>query len=272
MVKDLCCKNIAAEERRLSHQESEQGVDMAALYDKTAEQWVRDEPRLRDDLISWPLLVSLTKQYGENRIILDCGCGSGNVCRLVSPFAKTVIGIDISKRMLEEAERHSAPPANIVYLRGDMVQLAKHVPPSSVDLCISIFGCCCVRNLEELVQTFKQMRKVVRVGGASLIQIPHPLESFFTEKSSWVSDIDLPGNYFESGKVIRRKLKTTDGAWLLVARHHFTISNYTDAMSGAGFRIAQVIEPRPSSEVLRTYPTLAREAKLPSSIIFILEG
>lgn len=262
----------AAEERPLERAEAEAGsLDMVQLYDQTAAGWFRDDPQVRDDLITWPLLLTLARKYGRERVILDCGCGTGNICRLVSPFAKNVVGIDISQQMILEAEKHTPPGSKTTYIKGDMTQLTDHISPRSIDLCLSIFGYCCMKNLPELKAAIKQMRTVLTDSGAAIIQIPHPLEGFFKQPSQWVQEVDAPESYFKVGVPLRRRLRTVDGKWLVVARHHFTLSNYMEAILEAGFRIMQVLEPAPTASVLESHPSLAREARLPSSMFFILE-
>src|SRR6266566_6431544 len=97
--------------------------DIAKLYDEIAECWSRDKPQVRDDHITWPLIIALASECGRGGVVLDCGCGTGNICRLVSPIAKSVVGIDVSKKMISEAEKHTPSPSNIIYIRRDMRQL-----------------------------------------------------------------------------------------------------------------------------------------------------
>ena len=249
--------------------ESRRDIDMARLYDEAAESWVRDEPKVRDDLITWPLIRALIRRYGEGKTILDCGCGTGNVSRMVSPFAKSVIGIDISEHMIKQAEKHTPASKKIVYLQKDMSKLAEYIPPASIDVCLSIFGFCCLRNVDQLKATLQQIRQILKKEGVAIIQVPHPLDGFFKQPSSWLKEMDLPKSYFNSGEPVRRKLKTVNNDWLLVARRHFTMSNYVEAIVTANLRLVDLLEPAPSPEVLRVHCSLSREATVPSSVIFI---
>ena len=245
--------------------------DLLSIYEQTALKWNHDEPKVVDDLISWAQLMSLIQARGHGKVILDCGCGTGNICRLASGLAEHVIGIDISKRMVAEAEKNTPTTSNIVYLRGDMALLTEFLSPASVDLCISIFGVCCLPNLHRLTQAFRQMKQILRPDGALILQIPHPLDGFFRQSSSWKQDINPPKSYFMSGSFVRRRLRTVDNDWLLVARYHFTISDYITALAASGFHIVELIEPHPSDELIRKCPTIARESSVPSSMIIVAE-
>ena len=59
-----------------------------------------------NDLIEIPQLFELIGDV-KGKKILDIGCGAGGHDRkLIELGAKSVLGIDISKRMIREAEKH----------------------------------------------------------------------------------------------------------------------------------------------------------------------
>ena len=58
-------------------------------------------------------------QYGINDgLLLDLGCGTGKMCRIMSGCGYDLIGVDNSPEMLEIAREHSED--NILYLNQDM--------------------------------------------------------------------------------------------------------------------------------------------------------
>lgn len=246
-------------------------IDIHNLYDEAAEKWARDEAKFRDDLISRPFVVQFARELGTNKDILDCGCGDGNLSRLVSPFAKNVIGIDLSSRMLEEAQRRSGEYNNVSYVRGNLLNIGEVLHPQSIDLCLAIFALCCMKNIGQLRRTLKQIHDILRPGGFALIQIPHPLESLYQEPSEWFIDVDRIENYYERGQLVRRNLRTVNADWVLVARYHFPLSDYFESIISAGLTIKSFFEPKASADLVRDYPTLEREARLPSSVIFFTQ-
>lgn len=244
-------------------------IDFHKLYDEVAPKWGRDTPQVRDDFITWDLLKELVQRFGNDGVVLDSGCGTGNICRLIAPFFKNVIGLDISEPMIKEAERLSTQFKNIIYTCGDMRQLSEHIGTGSLDLYLSIFGCCCLTTIDQIGETFKEMVQAVKPSGHFIIQIPHPLDPFLNKPSQWAIDVDKSEDYFKTGMAVRRKLRTSGGDLLLVARHHFTISDYVSALTSAGVRILEILEPRAEASVVEAEATLARESQLPSSMIFI---
>lgn len=53
---------------------------------------------------------------------LDIGCGLGEFSRLLASRAQTVVGIDRSAEMIQEARRRSAGVANLVFVEADFLE------------------------------------------------------------------------------------------------------------------------------------------------------
>jgi SAM-dependent methyltransferase len=267
--------NYARKEKTMGHSRPrrEQLLPSAveSIYDLIAEKWARDEPKVHDDLIGRPLVLEMVRRLGKDKIVLDCGCGDGNVCRLVSPFVDRVIGVDSSSRMLAEAQKRSGHLQNVAYIRGRLENLGSYVGSETIDICLALYAVCCIASIRDLRRVFRQIHSVLKPGGYAIIQIPHPLDGLLQEPSSWFEEVDELGSYFRAGELIRRKLKTVDGEWLLVARYHYPISSYFTAISSSGLLIMDLLEPKPSKEVIERYPTLSREAKFPASMIFVTQ-
>lgn len=66
-------------------------------------------------------IKSLLKEYKiENGLVLDLGCGTGKLTRLLEDAGYDMIGIDYSGEMLEIAREHQEEGSNILYLLQDM--------------------------------------------------------------------------------------------------------------------------------------------------------
>jgi ubiquinone/menaquinone biosynthesis C-methylase UbiE len=264
-------RTIISEELKDDREFHVEGINLDAVYDEVAAEWSRNLPQVRDDLITWPLIVSWVREFAAGGVVLDLGCGTGDVCRLISQNVRQVIGVDISKRMLSEAEKRSGDQRNIMYLHADMMNISAHIAKESVDAVLSIFGVCCLRNRAELRKTFDEAYFVLRPGGKLVMQIPHPLEPFLQSKSKWVKDLETPKNYFEEGVTIRRKLRRADGKWMTAGRHHFAMASYIDELLRSNFELTEFAEPIPSKELLTKYQDLRHETEFPSSVLLIAE-
>jgi len=191
------------------------------------------------------------------------------MCRAVAPYTNQVVGVDLSEAMLEEARSRSQTWKNISYVHADFETLATEFSAGSFSLCLALFAVCCAESAETLNTLFRGIAAVLRANGRAIIQIPHPSDSFFRERSEWFRDVDRLDDYFAEAALVKRELRTTEDEWLLVGRYHYPLSIYVNAMIRAGLTIDRVIEPKASPEVVDRWPDLAREARLPSSMIFV---
>ncbi|MBL8828911.1 MAG: class I SAM-dependent methyltransferase, partial [Planctomycetaceae bacterium] len=73
----------------------------------------------RADGLEKRLLGKLLTSFPSAREILEVGCGTGHFCRWLKEAGYTVVGLDSSPAMLDEARRRDAAP----YIEGDAHQL-----------------------------------------------------------------------------------------------------------------------------------------------------
>ncbi len=243
--------------------------DLRGLYDSLAKEWSHDAPLTHADLIALPIALELARPLCSRATVLDLGCGDGFSTRLISKWAKQVIGIDYSHAMLVAARRHKAEFHNVHYVQADIVTAPSCLRLRNVDLCIAINAACCIESRDRLRALHRSIYTLLRPGGTAIIQIPHPLDGQLREPSEWLLDIDPMESYFASGQVIRRRLRTVSGTWLTVARHHFSIADHFNAITAAGLAVHQLLEPAATESLLALYPTLARDARLPSAMILV---
>ena len=121
------------------------------------------------------LAAAAVVQRGDR--VLDAACGTGDLALAdVAAGAGEVVGVDFSGRMLERARR-KAP--SIEWIEGDL--LALPFGDASFDAATVGFG---VRNVAELEQGLRELRRVLRPGGRlAVLEITTPrglLRPFFT--------------------------------------------------------------------------------------------
>src|SRR3954471_8854633 len=101
--------------------------------------------------------------------VLDVGCGGGQTARDAAADAGrgSVLGVDVSERMLEHARRQPMP--NVDYLLADAATY--EFEPESFDVCISRFG---VMFFDDLVGAFTNLRRALRPGGRLVALVWQP--------------------------------------------------------------------------------------------------
>jgi ubiquinone/menaquinone biosynthesis C-methylase UbiE len=150
---------------------------------------VYDQVREGDSEMVGHMLEGIT--LGENPIVLDVGCGTGNNTILVlRALSSRVIGIDISAGMLEKA-RAKAPALELVKATADDLPFS----PSLFDF---VFMTEVIHHLSDFKAALREMFRVLRPGSSSCIvtqshkQIQNRMTSRFFPGSATVDKKRYP--------------------------------------------------------------------------------
>lgn len=133
---------------------------VAASFGKAAASY--DQAARLQRLVGETLLGMIPPELVPHQL-LDLGCGTGYFTRILAqrfPAAKTY-GLDLSQGMLDYAARHS--PEDIAWIGGDAEQLP--LADASLDL---VFSSLVIQWCPDLLQAFREMRRVVAPGGRVL--------------------------------------------------------------------------------------------------------
>lgn len=120
-------------------------------------------------------LIELLKEYGvdnkedSNRIILDLGCGTGNVTNLLSKAGFDMIGVDNSQEMLNIAMEKRGDDESILYLLQDMREFELYGTVAAVvSICDSINY---ITEYEDLLDVFKLVNNYLDPGGVFIFDL-----------------------------------------------------------------------------------------------------
>ncbi len=100
---------------------------------------------------------------GDGRRALDLATGTGDIAYLLSDGRMSVVGLDVTARMIELARRKATPPSAPRFLVGDMTALP--FAAASFDLVTTGYG---LRNVPDLVGALDEMLRVLKPGGQAL--------------------------------------------------------------------------------------------------------
>jgi SAM-dependent methyltransferase len=198
--------------------------------------------------------------------VLDLGCGFGWHCRYaIEHGAKTVIGIDLSEKMLEKA-RQLNDLEGIVYNNIALEDAA--FPSQSFDV---IFSSLTFHYIAEFDKLIHKIHSWLRPGGSLVFSVEHPI---FTAqgKQDWIygesgEKLYWPvDNYFVEGK------RDTTFLGEKVTKYHRTNSSYLNILLTEGFRVVGIKEPTPTAQMLKDIPEMKDELRRPMMLLISAEN
>jgi SAM-dependent methyltransferase len=108
------------------------------------------------------IYTDLIKKYGNN--VLELACGSGRVLAPLLEYGANVDGVDISKDMLEKAEKKCvAHKHKLKLFCGDMVNFESDIKYDVIIL--AQLSLCLLKNQEERIELFRNVSRNLRSGG-----------------------------------------------------------------------------------------------------------
>jgi len=220
-------------------------------------------PRSIDGLASaleWPTLQSLIGTAVGPRVV-DLGCGYGWFCRWAAGAgASSVLGIDLSERMLDRARSWPASPAVIRYERQDLDELV--LPAATADLAYSSLTLHYLLDLDRFLAT---VHDALVPGGRFVFSAEHPL---YTAPST-PRFVDGPDGreVWPLDRYLDEGPRTTD--WLApgVVKQHRTVATYVNALVAAGFALTQIVEWGPDPDQISAEPSRAVERDRPPFLL-----
>ncbi|MCX6126496.1 MAG: class I SAM-dependent methyltransferase [Proteobacteria bacterium] len=199
-----------------------------------------------NDQIEFPAMLSLVRSVGVNKVILDAGCGTGDLVAEVSKFAHSCVGIDISETMISIA-RGVHPSRDFRVAVIDKLEFSSN----SFDVvCSSLV----LHYFDDLSRVFKEMARVLKPTGFFIFSIHHPFAEVFVDSG----DVNCP---FKVGEYFHQEQYQWGMAGMLLESYHHTFETISTAGSNAGFVIDSIVEPRPSAESEKVNPVAWRETR-----------
>lgn len=220
--------------------------DNNAFFDNFKE--IRDNEVNYNDLVETPILLSMLPDVnGKN--VLDIGCGMGQHAKQYSDMgAKSVLGIDISEKMLAYAKEHNAA-SGIKYQRGTLEELI--LINGKFDLITSSLVFDYAENFDKLV---KDTCSLMEDDGEFVFSMSHPMSTAydgtiprFTRSETGERIYANINNYFMEG--LRKITWVVDDYEL----YHRTISSIINSLCNAGLIIEECQESRVSEEIRQKY-------------------
>ena len=240
--------------------------DSIKIWDEFAETYAANHKEQGDphkEVYLNPTLFGLMGDIKNNKV-LDAGCGEGYLSRLMEKAGAMVTAVDYSSKMVEIATKRTKLNRNIEILQSNCEDLSL-LKKATFDLVVSNMV---IQDLENYEQAFKEIYRVLKNDGIFIFSILHPC--FQTPQSGWEKGNDgkklywKVDNYFYEGVYEQRGMDQ-------VIFYHRTLTSYVKAIIEAGFQIEEIVEPTPSEEMLKKYPSFREDFRSPDFIVFRLK-
>lgn len=207
----------------------------------------------------WSELQKILPDFQQKRV-LDLGCGYGWHCKYAADHgALSVVGTDISQKMLEVAQETNAA-AVIQYECGAMEDL--DYSNESFDIILSSLAFHYVQDFAPLVS---QISRWLKRNGELVFSVEHPVFTSYGTQD-WYYDqegtiLHFPvDNYYYEGPRQAQFLGER------VTKYHRTLTTYVNTLLQNGFTLQHFIEPQPPAQMMQI-PGMKDEMRRPMMLL-----
>ena len=223
---------------------------------------LRDRDDCYNDLLEQPAMEDMLPDL-TGKTVIDLGCGYGHNCiDFVRRGASKVVGVDISKKMLEVANKESASK-RIDYINMSMTDINRL--NEKFDFVYSSLAFHYIEDFEKLI---KDIYNLLNSDGQLLYSQEHPIitatingKGHFNRNEQGERISYTFSNYNQPGK--REIHWYVDG----VVKYHRPMGEILTTIATAGFIIEDVNEPIPKEWAIKKLPAIAKEFLKPNFLI-----
>ncbi len=208
----------------------------------------------------WHVLKEMLPSFKDKRV-LDLGCGFGWHCKYAAENgAKSVIGIDISDKMLEKAKENTEN-LNVTYIKSAIEDI--DFPLSSFDIVISSLAFHYIKSFEDIC---KKVYSCLSDKGSFVFSVEHPV---FTAEGTqdWYYDENEKRLHWPVDNYYIEGLRKTNFLGEEVLKYHKTVTTYVNTLIKFGFEITGLREPEPDLELFKNNPEMKDELRRPMFLI-----
>lgn len=238
--------------------------EAGAYWERNAETWTllsRQGYDVYRDLVNTPGFMEMLPDVTGMRGV-DVGCGEGHNTRLLENRGARMLGVDIAPTFVRAArEMETQRGGRIEYVLGSAEELP--FAEESFDFATALMS---LMDLPEQERAFREIHRVLRRGGFLQFSITHPC--FNTPHRRLLRTAEGEAYAVEVGRYFDR----LDGRlerWIFGAApaevrsglppfevpvFHRTLSEWLNALAGAGFVLEKTGEPRASEETAKAQP------------------
>lgn len=207
----------------------------------------------------WHELQKLLPDFSEKRV-LDLGCGYGWHCRYAAEHgAKSVLGIDLSEKMLTVARQKSA--ASMVEYRQVAIEDFDY-PKEAFDVVLSSLALHYVASFSDVCA---KVARCLVLGGDFVFSVEHPIFTAYGTQD-WIYDGQGNALYWPVDRYFDESSRQAIFLGHRVEKQHRTLTTYLNESLRHGLAITHVVEPQPD-ERMRHLVEMRDELRRPMMLL-----
>lgn len=219
----------------------ENKYDDEKFFDKYS-QMQRSQQGL-DGAGEWSTLKEILPDF-KDKTVLDLGCGYGWHCMYaIDNGAEAVIGVDLSRKMLDIAEIKNKTP-EIQYCCCAIEDY--EYPKEYYDVILSSLAFHYVKDYAEVI---KKIYASLKRGGQFIFSVEHPVftaqgsQQWYFAKDGTIMHFPVDNYYYEGERKAQFLGET-------ITKYHRTLTTYIDTLLNNGFTLQRIVEPKPPENML----------------------
>lgn len=213
-----------------------------------------------NEVLEHPALDRLLPPLQGSRI-LDLGCGFGDFARTArARGAASVVGIDVSARMLAEARARTDDPA-ITFRHVAIEALTPEDTP--FDLVVSSLA---LHYVADYRGALRRIAALLVEGGHLVFSVEHPICTALPEQQ-WCRSADGAPRHWPVDRYRDEGPRAT--SWFIdgVTKYHRTVETYVNDLLDAGFGLNRLEEPAPLDDALARNAALELHRRRPPFLL-----
>ncbi len=232
-------------------------------YDEIADWYSARKMGSYEFKMQLPAILNLLGDL-RGKSLIDIGCGPGAYSVEFAKRGADVLGVDISRKMLDKA-RNNAKMTNIKFTLQKADAHSLPYTDDSFDVAVLILTILNSKMVEEAA-------RVLKLGGLLLFSDTHPI---IESKGRW------EGNDIGAGRIVedyflqdKREWRIEPGPGRTITLKYYTrtIEQCVNIIVDAGFKILRIVEPKPGKDVKKSDPVhYDRCSRVPFFIIYLAE-
>jgi len=185
-----------------------------------------------------PATLSLLPDV-DGKHVLDVGCGPGVYAEWLVTHGAHVVAFDANRKMVRLARQRLGNKAQVI--QADLESPLDFLEDASFDIIVAPLVMDYVKDWES---TFREFRRVLKVGGILVFSMEHPFVKFYDHRDR--------SNYFNVDLV--EYTWRGFGEPVKVPSYRRPMSEVINPLLRAGFILDQILEPLPTPEFKEKAP------------------